>query len=100
MTDFEIDKMIKIAGTDYDRRRKLSTKDIAHIRRAYKNGTSINDLALYYDVAYGTIRYHVDSLYRDIHNKVRNLNAKSIVDATAQRRSRVAYKRSILANNV
>ena len=100
MTDFELDRLVKLEGTDYDRRRKLSTNDVARIQRAYKNGKSMFDLAVAYGVSYGTIHYHVDKDYRENHNKKRKLYAPSFFDATAQRISRVAHKRAILANRI
>ena len=100
MTDFEIDKVVKIEGTDYDRRRKLSTKDVAKIQRDYKKGKSITQLSLKYNVAYGTIHYHVDKVFKENIKKKRNRYAASAQNPVAQRISRVAHKRAILAGNI
>lgn len=100
MTDLELDRMVKIAGTDYDRRRKLSTKDVSCIRKAYAAGTSIFTLARRYNVCYNTIKYHVDPAHKETSNKKRLTFAPSFLDSTAQRKSRVAHKRAILANKI
>jgi hypothetical protein len=100
MTDHEVDKLIKIQGTDYDRRRKLKTKDITCIQRCYKRGVSLVDLARKYKVSPGTIKYHVDAKFKIAQNNTRASFGYAPFDETAQRNSRVAYKRSILNNNM
>ena len=100
MTDFQIDRIVKLEGTDFDRRRKLTSKDVDHIKREYKKGKSITQLAEMYNVHYNTIHYHVDKVFRENCKKVRKNFAPSVVDATAQRISRVAHKRAILAGRI
>lgn len=100
MTDFELDRIVKIQGTDYDRRRKLSTSDVTYIRKAYKEGKHIIDLANHYNVSYGTILYHINPVHKKNINMNRKHYAQSLFDAAAQRKSRVAYKRLILAGKV
>ena len=100
MTDFQVDRIVKLVGTDYDRRRKLSCSDVTRIKRLYKSGHSISDLMEEYNVSYATIRCHVDPEYKSYHNMRRNDYAPSAQDYVAQRVSRVAHKRSILEGKV
>ena len=97
MTDFEVDRNIKLEGTNYDRRRKLTVQDVAKIRRDYCKGVSICALAKAHNVSYITIKYHVDDEFRERFNKERNQYAHSYQDQYAARIERVAYKRSIVS---
>ena len=100
MTDFQIDKLIKLEGTDYDRRRKLTTNDVAAIKRAHKQGYSISSLAKKYHVSYPTIKYHVDSDFKKYMIEERVKHGFYCCDASKQRVSRIAYKRAILAGKI
>ena len=96
MTDFEVDRTIKLEGTNYDRRRKLTVQDVAKIKRAYCRGASIFSLAKSYNVSYIAIKYHVNEEFKKSLNKRRNDYAHSYQDQIAARNDRVAYKRSIV----
>lgn len=100
MTDFMIDKIVKLEGTDYDRRRKLTNKDIAAIKRAHRQGYSILSLAKKYGVSYGTIKYHLDSNFKQKIIEERSKNRYGYYDAAKQRASRIAYKRAIITGNI
>ena len=97
MTDFEVDRYIKLEGTNYDRRRKLTTQDVSKIKRDYEKGTSISKLATTYGVSYITIKYHVDPDFKQELNERRNGYAHSDYDWIAAREDRIAYKRSIVS---
>jgi len=63
---------VKVEGTDYDRRRKLSNKDIYNIKRSAKSKSfNASAVAKKYGVAPSTIKYHVDEAYRESVNKGR-----------------------------
>lgn len=65
LTDKEVDKLIKISGTQYDRRRKLDDKQIALARKMFINqGRSLEYIANKFGVHPSTIRYHLDKTYR------------------------------------
>ena len=100
MTDFMVDKVVKLEGTDYDRRRKLTNKDIAAIKRAHKKGYSIPALAKKYGVSYVTIRYHLDSNFKQHIIEERVKHGFYCCDAAKQRASRIAYKRAILSGKI
>ena len=100
ITDFQVDKIVRIAGTNYDRRRKLTTSDVRSICKEYNSGSSVRDLANKYGVTYFTIMYHVDPYYKRRQNAKRNEYAPSVQDSAAQRISRVAHKRAILEGRI
>jgi len=69
LSDSALNKKVFVAGTDYDRRRKLTNREIYNIKRSYENTSrDINYLAEKYSVTPSTIRYHVDPVYRSYTN--------------------------------
>lgn len=74
LDDNKFNKLVKIAGTNFDRRRKLSVKTIEKIRKAYNNHKkSIKELAEENNVSYTAIKYHVDSRFKHNVNFMRTL---------------------------
>lgn len=96
-----LDKKVKIVGTDYDRRRTLTNKDIYGIKRMYKNGKgrSISYIANKYGVAYGTIKYHLSEEYKQHQNGMRKNYIRSSYPTPETVTERVEYKRNLIANN-
>ena len=100
MTNYELDRIVKLEGTDYDRRRKLTNKQIASMKRARANGATIADIAACHKVSYGTAYYHVKGGYKEEHNKARSRYKASTYDYVTQRDSRLAHKRAILEGRI
>lgn len=98
LKDSEIDNLIKIQGTDFDRRRKLSNKDIATIRKLYIKGNSISYLASKYGVTYPTIVYHISDENKFRMNMQRSQYPNSSNDTIETRNERVNYKRKLVAS--
>ena len=70
--DSTIVAKIRVAGTEYDRRRRLTDRQIAEIKAYYNHGIfSISELCDIYGVSYGTIKYHVDEDFKKSRNKLR-----------------------------
>lgn len=61
LDDYSIDKIVKIKGTQFDRRIKLDKDKVKLINKLYKSGYSISELSKLFGVCYATIKYHVDS---------------------------------------
>lgn len=101
MTDKELDKMVKISGTQYDRKRKLTDRQVASAKRMFtKNGKSLHYIADKFGVDYRTIRYHLDETYRK--SRISQANTPDRKGASAKVYSqsleeRVAYKRKLIA---
>ena len=100
MTDFQLDRMFKIQGTDYDRRRKLTSSDISTINRRHARGESIPELAEFFGVSYNTIKYHLDNNFKEKEKKRRSFYPASYFNNAEQFESRVAYKREIINSEV
>lgn len=60
----DLNKAVKIGGTDFDRHHKLTKCQIKDIQKSFKQGESYAELARQYNVAPATIKYHVDSDFR------------------------------------
>ena len=79
----QVDSIVKIAGTNYDRRRKGTTNAlISKLRRAYAAGRSIEALAEKYDLSTSKVRYWVDDDYKAAKNSHRKDFKKSIPTKT------------------
>lgn len=99
LADTTLDNKVHIAGTNWDRRRKLTNKDIYEIKRMYKRGKAISVIASKYNVTSGTIKYH---LFEDYKREVNQKRKEYIVNnnATPESRSeRARYKRYLIDNN-
>lgn len=96
-----LDKKVKLVGTDYDRRRTLTNKDIYNIKRMYKKGKgkSIYYIANKYGVSYNTIKYHLSEEYKKQQNKRRKDYVRSSYPTPEIIAERVEYKRNLIANN-
>ena len=73
LTDSELNRLVKIAGTNYDRRRKLTINQVNKIQNSFLKGDDMDDLAFKYDVTTATIKYHVDEDYKNRKNADRIL---------------------------
>ena len=93
MNDNELDAVIKIQGTDLDRKRKLTDKMIKNIRKKYSKGKTLKELAEKYSVNYKTIRYWVDENYKQRILSENNHTHYGKVQTVADR---AAYKRQLV----
>jgi len=92
-----LDKKVKIAGTNWDRRRKLTNKEIYEIKRMYKRGKPISDIASRFGVAVSTIKYHLFEDYKKEHNQRRKDYVNN--SSSNNRAERINYKRYLINNN-
>ena len=99
MATYNVDKMIKIIGTDYDRRRKLTSAQIEDIKTEYSRGLSICTSAKKYKVVPNTIHYHVDEEFKKFHNSRRKYSVPS-KESSKTRASRIEYKKKLLSTLV
>ena len=97
MNNYKIDQMVKIAGTDYDRRRKLTNSQISCIKKDYAKGISICELATKYRVAPNTIHYHVDEEFKEFHNQRRKYSTRTFTSKSTIA-SRIAFKKKLLSS--
>lgn len=97
LTDIELDKKLKIEGTQFDRRRKLNNSQIKTMKKLYKEGETLNNLAIIFNVTVSTVRYHCDEDFKDYKNGMRVFYAHN---TKTDNKERYAYKRLIVENNL
>lgn len=97
--DYIIDKEVKIAGTKYDRRRVLSDVDIRRMKKLRDCGYSKSYIASIFGVSNITVAYHTEEKTKAYRNAVRATYGQ-YSDKGASRKSRIQYKRAILAGKV
>ena len=95
LDDSKIDKLIKLQGTEFDRRRKLSNKDILNIRKLFGRGTSISAIAEKYKVAYTTVMYHLSDMNKYSMNALRTKYGYNAQTAD-KKQERIDYKRKLV----
>lgn len=93
--NFEIDELIKIQSTEFDRKRKYDDIHITLIRKEYKeNGLSISEIARKYSMNYTTVKYNVDDYFKTIYNAKRD--GKHTGVDVCDFMNRVEYKRQLI----
>ena len=95
LTDAMLDKAVKIQGTKYDRKRKLSESVIKKMCGMSKKGDTVSQIAKKLGLNYSTVRYNVDPVYREEYNAKRN-GAHTGKDKISVL-NRISYKRSLVA---
>lgn len=100
LDDAELDKIVHIKGTQFNRRRKLSDKQIVKARKMYeKKKMSIEEIAEFFHVHWKTIKYHLDEEYRQYrlnHANYPKMNTAYFRDYNAVIAERAAYKRELV----
>ena len=96
MTKWEILRNVKIAGTDFDRRRKLTTEKIQMVQDLYDKGYSISSIADVFNVSYSTIKYHVNKDFRSWFNKNRAKYGRYTDRSMDKVYETIEYKKEIL----
>ena len=99
LSNAKINSMFKVAGTDYDRRRKLTNKEIYNIRKSYASGKDENYLADKYGVTASTIKYHVVPGYKEQANKKRVERGFNTSVSPNYRSFLAEYKRYLIEGN-
>lgn len=95
----EINKKILVVGTNYDRRRKLTNKDINGIRKMYKKRRAISDIALRYGVSCTTIKYHLFENYKTELNLRRKDYINNTIYSFDCQEELAEYKRNLILDN-
>lgn len=95
MTDRDLDKAVKLVGTNYDRRRKVTFETVKKMKNMLSKGRSIEQIAEKFEIAYNTARYNLDSTYRAEKNARRKFYKSSEPKTTMIQR--VSYKRTLVA---
>lgn len=95
LSNSKLDETVKIQGTNYDRKRKV-TKDMQRRMIQMVNaGKSIYTVAEHFSVAPQTVKYNTDPEWRAWYNATRD---GSHYGPTASVEERANYKRQLLEN--
>ena len=95
LTDDVLDKKVKIQGTKYDRKRKVSDATIKKATGLFSRGKTISEIAKKLGLNYTTVRYNVDPVFKAEFNAKRD--GKHTGKDHISKLDRVAYKRSLVA---
>ena len=92
-----IDATVKIQGTNYDRKRKVTKSMKYRMEQMFKSGKTYTQIAEHFGVNPQTVRYNIDEEYRawkleDRKNYARNWQPDSTTKA-----ERVEYKKELLS---
>lgn len=98
LSDSEINKLVKIKGTQYDRRRKISDKELILINDLYDKGKSYREIAEQVGYSPRLVRYHLDNEFR--HRLIGHMTGEPVRNKKTISESfhdRAAYKRDLVA---
>lgn len=96
MDDLDLDRKIRIQGTEHDRKRRFTDAQVADLRQQYASSTPIPDLMAKYSCSYATIKYNVDDEYRKaVLARASGRHYGKPTDVS----DRVAYKRKLIADS-
>ena len=92
--DEKLDSTVKIQGTQYDRKRKLTDAQLKEIKEKLSKNIPIEALAEEYDVSEWVIKYNTNPDFREHQLKIRTGKHTGVDTMTFE--NRVAYKRSLI----
>ena len=95
LTDDKLDKVVKIQGTKWDRKCKISEATIKQMNKMSGVGKTIAEIASKLDINPQMVKYHTDPIWRASYNA--NRSGKHYGKDHITVKNRVAYKRSLVA---
>jgi hypothetical protein len=95
MTDGELDKAVKIQGTPYDRKRKVSKDTLKKMLSMAKKNKTYQEIARKLGMNSTTVRYNIDPVWRAAYNAKRDGKHTGKDKVTIL--DRIAYKRTLVA---
>lgn len=94
-TDDQLDKMVKIQGTEFDRKRKVSSAEVKKMKKLWGKGKSFGAIAKEIGYNYTTVRYNIDDAWRAQY--IAKQSGKHTGKDNITTKNRVAYKRRLVA---
>lgn len=94
LTDNQLDDVVKIQGTEYDRKRRFTDSEIAKMIKLCKK-KGYKEVAKKLGISTRDVRYHTDPFYRM--NYIENLSGRHTGKDTITKTNRVSYKRQLVA---
>ena len=94
MKDYQLDAAVKIQGTDFDKKRVVTKKMLQRMKKMETKGKTYSEIAEKFNVTPRTVRYNLDSAWREYYNATRS-GAHTGVD-TVDKADRIARKRRLV----
>ena len=96
LDDVALDKQVKIQGTPFDRKRKISDKTVKKMMKLSNKGKSIQEIAKELGIGATSIRYNIDPVFKAEFNAKRSglHTGKTNMD----RINRAQYKRELVSS--
>lgn len=98
LNDNELDKVVKIQGTDFDRKRKVTAQLLKKMIKLENRGKSYKDIAKKFGFTTKTVRYNLDPEYREFWKA--NYAGPHTGKNHITKNNRVSYKRELVASGV
>lgn len=98
LTDDELDKSIRIAGTDFDRKRKVTKDVLAKMKKLEAKGKSYAEIANIMGFSYHAVKYNLNPEYRNNYNATRDSRHMGTDHVTDK--NRASYKRQLVAEGL
>lgn len=95
LSDAKLDITVKIQGTNYDRKRKVTKQIQQRMIQMVNAGKSLNYIAEHFSVTPQTVRYNTDPEWRARYNATRDGKHYGLASNVKER---AAYKRELLEN--
>lgn len=95
LTDNQLDDVIKIQGTKYDRKRKVSDSSIKKMLSLAKKDHTYQEIAKKLGMNPLTVRYNIDPVWKAEYNQKRS--GKHTGRDKITKNNRIAYKRTLVA---
>lgn len=92
MSDSGVNKTVKIQGTKWDRKRRVSMKTVAEINRLQMCGCSNSKIAKKLNLNYSTVRYYTDDEYKNKVNHRKGAHSHGYLSDS----NRAEYKRKLV----
>lgn len=95
LSDAKLDEVVKIQGTIYDRKRKLTNFQVNNASAMLEAGKKLADVAEHFGVDARTIRYNTDAKYKKA--VLKNSSGKHTGKTNMPLEDRAEYKRQLVA---
>lgn len=97
MADSKVDEIVKIAGTKYDRRRKVTNDMIHRMNQMKEAGKKVGVIAEHFGVSTYIVKYHTDPEFK-ANEIMRRGYYGQYTDPFWAEHERAIYKRNLLAD--
>lgn len=99
--DYVVNNSVKIAGTNFDRRRVVTKSMKRRMIQMYESGKNINNIADHFNVSYDSVKRAVNPMFNETEKARKRVVAKNYTTVYDPERfaERAEYKRKLLSEN-